>query len=748
MNKSSKIVKLLFIHFIAFPAILYSQQNTLDSLLILLNQQKQESPTRVELLNKISFEYRETDPEEGIETADAAVKLATKLDNKKELGEAYKNKAINLFYIDDSDGAIENLNTSVEIFKTINYKKGLGVNYRNLSIIHFAIYSDSAGYAFGELSLKIAEELNDTLNIAKASRSLAIKYSDHSEYNKSLLYWKKSLDNFTMLNDQKSIAGVVNGQGVCYMYLSDYAKALENFLASSALYETITDENENFLPLINAGIIYEKLGKYDKALIYHQKALDLVLKTNINPSNTLASISNVYSSMGNSSMALEYNERALKADREFKNIVGEVNTLINIGIIHLDNSNYEHAMNCILAALDLLTNIKSNIGLITALNTKAKIIRLAPEYILKIFKINPNEKYKLAELELGKALQLAKKTTSIEKESFVWEELSKTYLAQKKYKESLEAYQNYVQLRDSAINESTIETITRKEMQFEFEKKEAVALAEQRKNKELALAEIDKQKFRTNVFIGGIFFLVIAGSGGFMLYKRNRDSRQQQREIASTLQMKETELKALRLQMNPHFIDNALQSIQHFMNQHKAEEAEEYLVKFSSLMRAMLLNSEKEEISLANELETLEWYMQLENLRMNFPFKYQFHIAESVDCENAMVPPNILQPFVENSIKHGLLPKNSSGNINIYIQNKNSELHMIVEDDGIGRNHEKPIPQAVFFKRESLGIKITQERLNIINRLKNKHAAFRIIDLKDNNVAKGTRIELNLPFQT
>ncbi len=103
---------------------------------------------------------------------------------------------------------------------------------------------------------------------------------------------------------------------------------------------------------------------------------------------------------------------------------------------------------------------------------------------------------------------------------------------------------------------------------------------------------------------------------------------------------------------------------------------------------------------------------------------------------------------MENSIKHGLLPKNVSGNITINIYKKETELHIIVEDDGVGRDNNKRVRQSALFKHESLGIKITQERLTILNRMKNINAAFRIVDLTENNSATGTRVELNLPFQS
>ena len=345
------------------------------------------------------------------------------------------------------------------------------------------------------------------------------------------------------------------------------------------------------------------------------------------------------------------------------------------------------------------------------------------------------------------SLEIAKQIGSIDRQATALKNLSEIYRVTKNFEKSLVYYIDATALNDSIYSSQKKDAITRMDMQFNFDKKESLAKAENDRRQAFAHAEIDRQKYRSNLILLSSAFILLTGAGGFIFYKRNRDTKQKQKEIAAMLRIKDTELKALRLQMNPHFIDNALQSIQHFMKEHKAEEAEEYLIKFSSLMRSMLINSERDEIPLSKELETLEWYMQLENLRMNYPFTYKFYLDENVDTENTTVPPNILQPFVENAIKHGLVPKAASGNIALYVAKKENELHVIVEDDGVGRDNNSHFRYPTVFKRESLGIKITEERLQILNRLRNSNAAFKIVDLTENNIASGTRVELSLPFQ-
>jgi sensor histidine kinase YesM len=137
--------------------------------------------------------------------------------------------------------------------------------------------------------------------------------------------------------------------------------------------------------------------------------------------------------------------------------------------------------------------------------------------------------------------------------------------------------------------------------------------------------------------------------------------------------------------------------------------------------------------------------MQLESIRLLHPFTYQFHIDDSIDIEETTIPPLILQPFVENAVWHGLQYKTEPGHIHIFLSKINNTLHAIVEDNGIGRDMHKQVNQPMLLKKESLGMKLTEERLKILNELKKIKAQFKITDLftKENRPA-GTRVELTL----
>ena len=232
-------------------------------------------------------------------------------------------------------------------------------------------------------------------------------------------------------------------------------------------------------------------------------------------------------------------------------------------------------------------------------------------------------------------------------------------------------------------------------------------------------------------------FSVVAGIGGFVLYKRNRDIRTQKNEAQLQQQITDTEMKALRAQMNPHFIFNSLNSIADYILNNETKIAADFTDKFAWLMRIVLENSENKDISLADDLKALELYIQLERLRLQNKFDYNIQVDESIDQENTLVPPLLLQPFVENSIWHGVAPKEGKGNITIHIQQQGDMLRCIVEDDGEGLKETTTSD-----KKKSLGIKITKARIDIINKLKNAGASMSV-----SNKKIGVRAEVILPLE-
>lgn len=201
----------------------------------------------------------------------------------------------------------------------------------------------------------------------------------------------------------------------------------------------------------------------------------------------------------------------------------------------------------------------------------------------------------------------------------------------------------------------------------------------------------------------------------------------------------EMEARALRAQMNPHFIFNCMNSIKSLMQLKEEDRAINYLTTFSKLMRTLFQNSDKRQISLYDEIETCRLYVQLEAMRLNGKLNYLFDIDPNLDLKSVMVPALIIQPFIENAIWHGIVPR-GEGNINITVTgNENNESIICkVEDDGIGRDRSKLNKSASPILHESKGVFLSQARLNLGKLLNDMDATIETIDKHENGKACGT----------
>ncbi|RYY48244.1 MAG: hypothetical protein EOO06_10675 [Chitinophagaceae bacterium] len=182
------------------------------------------------------------------------------------------------------------------------------------------------------------------------------------------------------------------------------------------------------------------------------------------------------------------------------------------------------------------------------------------------------------------------------------------------------------------------------------------------------------------------------------------------------IRLNELENSALRTQMSPHFIFNSLNTINSFINRNDATKANQYISKFSRLIRLILDHSRQKKITLAEELEVVELYVQLERIRFDNKFAYQIEIDEAISTDTTEIPPLIIQPFVENAILHGLLPLQSGGLLRVILSRKANSILCVIEDNGIGRKQAALNKPGYTAHRKSHGIDITLKRIALFNK--------------------------------
>ena len=674
----------------------YAQQRELDSLLMALGKHPQDDTVKLTLLIDVAYDYSNIDPDKGLLMADRAILLAKKLNDKTKLAEAYSQK---------------------------------GLNYSSKG-------EDSLALILDKQALAIYRQTGSRQNVAAALHNIGILYFNKSNYLEAINYHQQAADIFRQVNDRKRLSSALNSLAVNYMRITQYPKALETYLAVLTIREQIGDREGMATALDNIGLLYTRMKNYAKALDYHTKALKL-LEQGDNQSrlaNVLGNIATVYDFQKKPDKALAYYARALVINRSIGNKRGIASNLVDMGIVHHDQGQYAQALPYLQQGLVLFRQLGDRNNESIALDYLGDWYAKAPDRLLRHQGISPTQRYKRVIAYQRRELQLAQEIGALDLQADAWERMGQTYKTHKQYARALTAYQRSVALRDSVMNDEKRAEITRQEVRYTFEKKEAVLNAQH-------TAEIRQQQTQRNAVLGGGALLLLAGAGGFLSFRRRREAVQQRQEAELKAEIASTEMKALRAQMNPHFIFNSLNSISDFILKNDTKTADYYLAKFAKLMRLILENSEKKEIPLTDDLLALDLYMQLEAMRLRDGFTYQILVDDDIDPANTLVPPLLLQPFVENSIWHGLAHKPGQGHILVHIRKEGEMLTCIVEDNGVGRQRaaENAAGQP---DKKSLGMTITNARIAILNQRKQANAAVVLSDL-----AEGTRVAVRVPLE-
>jgi len=257
--------------------------------------------------------------------------------------------------------------------------------------------------------------------------------------------------------------------------------------------------------------------------------------------------------------------------------------------------------------------------------------------------------------------------------------------------------------------------------------------------------------YKTFVFYTFVILLIVLIVWGLMVLrikKIRRKHKVEKQMLVIQKQLFELEQKSLRLQMNPHFLFNSLNSIQSFVIEKDTDKAIYYLSRFSQLMRLILNNSQQTFVVLQEELKVIKLYLDLERLRYDNIFNYTIHVDDEIEEEFIAIPPMIIQPYIENAIIHGLIHKKQDGELNIELKLSENHIMCVIQDNGIGREAAVKIREQSGIKHKSIGMLITQERLDILNMNVKDQLSVKVIDLKTNSgESNGTRIELMIVFK-
>ncbi|MFI5193747.1 MAG: histidine kinase [Chitinophagales bacterium] len=342
---------------------------------------------------------------------------------------------------------------------------------------------------------------------------------------------------------------------------------------------------------------------------------------------------------------------------------------------------------------------------------------------------------------LGKAIQLAGQTHFAEGLANAALELSSLYEGLNKKDSSLLYYRMYRSVSDSLFSEHNNRNTIVNESEWMIKKKEL----ENNNLKQVAAAQSKQIAFKNfllvSIGVGFLLSLLVA----FLLYKSIR-SKKMKDESVYKQKIAETEMQALRAQMNPHFFFNSLNSIENFIMQNEKKLASDYLNKFARFIRSILDSSHNELTEMSKDLESLQLYIDLEQLRFNHKFSYHCEVDPLLLSGEYYVPSLLVQPFLENAINHGIGPSDRSDlKICLTVKLENARIHYLIEDNGIGRTQARAynLQNKPFHK--SVGMKITLDRINIFNGNTASADSVKITDLYDDQQRPaGTRIAFSI----
>jgi len=517
-------------------------------------------------------------------------------------------------------------------------------------------------------------------------------YSNTKEAEK---YAKQGLILSIQLDYLKGMGMSYGNIGNCAQINGDYPKALENYIRALQIFKKMGNRKGIAKFTGNIGDIYLMQKKYDDALKYHKEALQL--KKNLGDKVTIVynyqSLGTIYHYKNDKQNALENYKLALEIANETgeKNVQGSVNN--GIAAIYFEEGNFEEALKGYQNVLKIFSsNNKYKRGISAVLHNIARVYRAMGKY--------PD-----AIKELNTSLSIALEIGSVEDIMQAYSGLNMTYYQTGDIKNAYSALKSYIVYKDSLFNENTQNYINELQEKYEAEKRDQMIL-----NLTVERDSLQAKANLRNLLLGSSVGLLVLIVFILVLYIRNRKTKELKRRI-------ELEQRALRVQMNPHFIFNSLNSIQRMFIEGNQDLANDYMGDFGELLRKILENSGKSVISLKDELDTLKLYLDLEIIRTDDMIEYSFDIDPEIDQLNIFVPPLIIQPFVENAIWHGILPKEEKGTIKIELKWLSTDMLLCaVTDNGIGI--EQSMLNKGPNKHKSKGMKITEERLRVANSVK------------------------------
>jgi tetratricopeptide (TPR) repeat protein len=512
-------------------------------------------------------------------------------------------------------------------------------------------------------ALRIASVFKNYLLMGRCMNFLAIHLSAEGKRSEGIAMSYKAFENFLLAGDTARAANVKINIGMDYNNQGKYEEALKVELEALDLRLLCGDSTNLATYYQRIGEVYKDLGIHDK----WKSSLESAHRLSQNPKyasfKTQVAILNdyggIYESEKKYDEAVEVYLDMYNRSKKENYLNGMATALTNLSPVYRNLGKTEKALESAKEALVIQTNRENNYGRLTAHNQLGEIY----------LSMNQND---IAHLHFLAGLKLAVGTEYVSDQKESLKGLYRVARQRANWKDALLYHEKYNLIKDSLQNIDLQERLTSLETKYQTEKKEQQIELLNSENR-LKNSRIKYQNLA--IWGGGIFFLILSAFTFFIVRQKRNQQLSKQNEL---------EQKLLRSQMNPHFIFNSLGAIQSFMMKNDGRKAAFYLSSFSSLMRSILKNSREESVTLHEERQTIENYLQLHQLRLGNRFSFHVNISDDLDPENTLLPPMLIQPFVENAILHGIEKLEEHGRVSVTFYKEAENLIIGVEDNGPG----------------------------------------------------------------
>ena len=564
-------------------------------------------------------------------------------------------------------------------------------------------------------ALFFAESINSFKAISSIANYLASNYSAAWQSDSAIYFYTIALNAGISNGDSLRLPPILINLGNEYANSGNYIDAANYSISAIQIKEQFKDSADIAYYYQKVGEVFKTAGENNKWEEYTLKAYQLINNKKYANVNAVAAIYNdlggIAESHGNYKQALLYYDTLISVgeNNNFPNAIGVA--LSNRATVYKRLGDIEKALNSALKAREY----KRDKGyqriyddnLLAELYLEKQNSYKALKYALLSVNHNLIDNYPDEKMRAFKNLYKIEKNRGNFKNSLLWNEKYKSL------SDSIRDKDIRTQIVDLEIGYQTV----KKEQQIEL-----LTTENQLKN----------QRMRTGFILIAVLLIVIF----LILYILNIRKRQ------AKLRENDLQLQVLRSQMNPHFIFNVLGSIQNFMLKNDNKKASNFLTQFASLTRATLNNSAAETISLASEISMLKNYIELERMRSSNKFDFQINFDDNLEVDFIQIPPMIIQPFVENSIKHGFNNLNRTGLLKLNITDKTDWIEFIIEDNGSGIQKNMTKPKV----HRSMAMIIFEKRRKLIQQKFNKDFKFELLNLKDtNSKTSGVKITIEIP---